>query len=93
MKRTCATLIASLALMQAGPALAGNWTTSTNNFTGTTVYNPKTGESFRAIDEKTGKKQAKALNKMEDKQKKKKGNGFMDDGSEACSDPSGQVLC
>lgn len=85
-KRTRLMIAAALAACMALPAAAGNWTVEDTAF-GVLVSNEKTNESFTAVNRKAGERQAKILNKIEDK------SGVYDDGSGPCSDPASQVLC
>jgi hypothetical protein len=78
-----AAMAASIAL----PAAAGNWTVEDTPF-GVVVSNETTNESFHAVNRKAGERQAKILNKIEDKD-----SGLYDDGSGPCSDPASQILC
>lgn len=75
-------------LVSAQPAFAGNW--YVREVMGLIdVVNDTTGESFRAVSKKAADKQAKILNKIEDKQ----GKGVYDDGSKPCSDPLDRINC
>ncbi|MEM9138262.1 MAG: hypothetical protein AAGB15_00400 [Pseudomonadota bacterium] len=92
MKTVIVSTAVALSLAVSTSVWAGNWTVHETVF-GVTVSNSKTGESYTATSVKTAKKQAKHLNKIEDKQAKKEGNGVWDDGSRACNDPNSTVLC
>ena len=85
-RRTRFMIAAALAASVALPAAAGNWTVEDTPF-GVLVSNEKTNESFTAVNRKAGERQAKILNKIEDK------SGVYDDGNGPCSDPASQVLC
>lgn len=92
MKKAIISAVAAIALATSSTAWAGNWYIQENAF-GVFVKNDETGESFKATSKKAAKKQAKRLNKIEDKQEKKEGDGVWDDGSRACNEPNSQVLC
>lgn len=76
---TCAALLAALT---AGAARPGNWEVESTAF-GVRVVNSETNESISAPSEKAGRKMAKKLNRIEDKQS----TGVFDDGSGACDSP------